>query len=141
MQIIQLIHMEVGGVASATLTRDIEQLELSLAAGGEEVAVSLSRETAEFVTQIVKAKAAGQEVIMTKGLDEVTPSEAGLILGMSRPQVRKLMERGALPFRMVGSHHRIQVADITRFRDAERARRREAMRRFTDLENELGLGW
>jgi hypothetical protein len=53
--------------------------------------------------------------------------------------VRELMERGALPFRKVGSHHRIRVADITCFHDAERVRRREAMQRFTDLENELGL--
>ena len=126
-------------MVSAVLSRDARELERCLAADGDEVSVSLSRETAEFVAGVVRAKAEGNEVIVARGLDEVTPSEAGLILGMSRPQVRKLMERGALPYRMVGSHHRLQVADVTRFRDAERARRRQAMQRFTDLEDELGL--
>ena len=61
------------------------------------------------------------------------------MLGMSRPQIRKLMDRGALPFRMVGAHHRIAVEDVHAFLDAERVRRRAALARFSALENELGL--
>jgi excisionase family DNA binding protein len=76
---------------------------------------------------------------VTHGFEEVTPTEAAAMLGLSRPQVRELMERGALPFRMVGAHHRIRVADVERFHEAERKRRRAAMSRLTELENELGL--
>ena len=61
------------------------------------------------------------------------------MLGMSRPQVRKLMDSGALPFRMVGAHHRITVDDIQTFLSAERKRRHDSLQRFFELENELGL--
>jgi excisionase family DNA binding protein len=135
----QIIQMEVFAMATETLARDAAALERSLAGPGDEIAVSLSRETAEFVSRVVKAKANGRGVIVTRGFDEVTPSEAASLLGMSRPQVCKLMERGDLPFRKVGSHHRILVSDIEAFHDAERKRRRAAMARFTELENDLGL--
>jgi len=124
---------------SPTLVRDADALERALAADGDEISVSLSRETAEMVARVIEAQAKGQEILVSHGLQEVSPAEAASLLGMSRPQVRKLMERGALPFRMVGAHHRIAVEDIQTFLDAERARRRAALARFSALENELGL--
>jgi len=124
---------------SPTLARDAEALERALATDGDEVSVALSRDTAEMVARIVAAQAKGQEVVITHGLQEVSPAEAAGLLGMSRPQVRKLMERGALQFRMVGAHHRIAVADVQAFLETERVRRRVALAKFSALENDLGL--
>jgi excisionase family DNA binding protein len=127
-------------MATTALSRDARTLERSLAQPGEgQIEVSLSRETVEFVSRIVKAKASGQDVIITQGFEEVTPSQAATLLGMSRPQVRRMMDRGVLPFRMVGTHHRIRVSDLRAFDAAERERQEAAMARFTALENELGL--
>jgi len=121
------------------LARDVATLERSLADDRDRVEVSLSRETAEFVSHIVKAKASGQEVIVTHGFKEVTPTEAAVLLGMSRQQVRRLMDAGMLPFRMVGTHHRLRVADLRAFDQAERERQTKAMDEFTALENNFGL--
>jgi len=126
-------------MTSTTLARDAQTLERSLANGREQIDLSLSRETVEFVSRIVKAKASGQGVIITHGFEEVTPAEAAVMLGMSRPQVRRLMSRGMLPFRMVGTHHRIRVSDLQAFDQAERERQGKAMAEFIALENELGL--
>ena len=73
------------------------------------------------------------------GHEEVTPREAAELLGMSGLQVRKLTDQGALDFRKVGTHHRIRVASIRAFLDAERPRRREALEDLADLQDELGL--
>jgi excisionase family DNA binding protein len=54
----------------------------------------------------------GQQVIVTRGLHEVSPSEAAMMMGMSRPQVRKLLDEGVLSFHMVGTHHRIPVIEV-----------------------------
>jgi excisionase family DNA binding protein len=124
---------------SPILVRDAEALECALLVDGDEVNVTLSRETAEMLARVVEAQVKGQEVVVTHGLQEVSPAEAAQLLGVSRPQVRKLMDRGALPFRMVGAHHRIAVADVHAFLDTERVRRRAALARFSALENELGL--
>ena len=71
-----------------TLDRDAEALHRALAVAGDEVRVSLSRETAELVARVVDARVRGQQVLLTRGNAEVTPNEAAVLLGMSRPQVR-----------------------------------------------------
>jgi len=121
------------------MDRDVLAFEESLAQPGNEVLVSLTRKTAEYLAKITKAKAAGHQVVVSHGLDEVSPSEAALMLGISRPQVRKLMDRGLVPYRMVGAHHRIPVEALTAWEDAESKRREQALDRLADLQNELGL--
>ena len=110
--------------------RDAQTLRRALESGGDEVSVTLSRYTVELMTQVVEAEAYG---------DEVSPAQAAHLLGVSRPHVRTLMDRGDIPFRMVGTHHRIPLADLRQYQDAERRRRRTALTRFSELENELGL--
>lgn len=121
------------------LARDVEAVHRALDSGGDEVQVSLSRETAELLARVVDARARGQQVLLTRGHAEVAPSEAAELLGMSRPQVRKLMDQGVLDFRKVGAHHRIRVSSIRAFLEAERPRRRAVLGDFADLQDELGL--
>lgn len=124
-----------------TIDRDAEAVAVhrALNAGGDEVHLSLSRETAEFVARVIDARARGQQVLVTRGSAEITPNEAADLLSMSRPQVRKLMDQGALEFRKIGAHHRIQVSSIRAFLDAERPRRQAALEDLTELQNKLGL--
>ena len=121
------------------LQRDSQALHHALESDGDELSLSLSRETVEFVAQVVDARASGQEVVFSRVPKEVSPEDAAKMLSVSRPYVRKLMDQGELPFRKVGSHHRIAVADVKAWYARERKRRHEAMIRFSELENELGL--
>lgn len=101
--------------------------------------MSPSREMAELLARVVDARARGQEVLVIRRHAEVTPSVAAELLGMSRPQVRLLMYQGVLDFRKVDAHHRIRVASIRAFLEAERPQRRGALGDLADLQNELGL--
>jgi excisionase family DNA binding protein len=121
------------------LRREARSLRSALVGDDSEVRVALSRETAEFVARVVEARADGREVIVTHGAEEVTPAQAALMMGRSRPQVRKLMDLGMLPYRMVGSHHRIPMAAIREYMEAEPARRRAALEHYAQVQNELGL--
>jgi excisionase family DNA binding protein len=122
-----------------TIISDVAAMHRALDVGGDEVHVRLSRETAELVARVVDARARGQQILVTRGNAEVTPNEAAELLGMSRPQVRKLMDQGVLDFRKVGSHHRIRVSSIQAFLDAERPRRRAALDDLADVQDDLGL--
>jgi len=124
---------------SPVLQRDAAALHHALETGSDEVSVSLSRETAEFLVRVVDAQVCGQEIIFSRVPEEVSPEEAARILSVSRPYVRKLMNQGDLPFHMVGTHHRIPVADLNRYQEVERNRRHHALMDFLNLENELGL--
>lgn len=58
---------------------------------------------------------------------------------MSRPQVRKLMDEGKLAFRKVGTHHRVAVASIRTFREAEQKRRAPVLAELARFQNGAGL--
>ena len=122
-----------------TLTRDADKLHRALAEGGDEVRLTVSRETAEWMAQLVDAKVSGRDVLLSNDLGEVTPTQAGRMLGMSRLQVRKLMEDGLLDFRKVGTHHRVTVASIQAFLAAERERRAPVLAELARLQNDAGL--
>lgn len=124
---------------TVTSARDVQELRRALAGQGDTVELSVSRETAELLARVVDARAHGGHVLVTKRDAEVTPNQAADLLGVSRPQVRKMMDAGALEFRMVGSHHRIPVSSIQAFLDVERPRRARALADLADLQNELGL--
>ena len=121
------------------LTRDADKLHQALAKVGDEVRLSVSRETAEWTARLVDAKVSGHDVVLTNSLGDVTPTQAGQLLGMSRPQVRKLMDDGKLAFRKVGTHHRIPVVSIRTFLAAERERRAPVLAELARLQNDAGL--
>lgn len=122
-----------------TLTRDADKLHRALAKGGDEVRVTVSRETAEWMAEIVDAKVSGRDVVLTNDRGEVSPTRAGQLLGMSRPQVRKLIDDGQLDSRKVGTHHRITVASIRAFLEAERKRSAPVLAELARLQNDAGL--
>jgi len=124
---------------SEVLTRDADALHRALDSAGDDVQLTLSRETAEWLVQIVDARSRGQRVVVAHGRDEVTPAEAARMLGVSRTQIRKFMSDGKLGFRMVGSHHRIPVGSIDAFKAWERAQMANGMEVLSQLQNELGL--
>ena len=119
--------------------RDSERLHDALARSGDTIEVALSRETLEFALRMVDARDQGKQVIIVGEDGEVSPSGAALLLGMSRPQVRKLIDRGLLESRKVGTHHRITLESIREFNETEKQRSRAAMADLAALQNELGL--
>lgn len=47
---------------------------------------------------------------------ELSPADAGKILGISRPMVVRKMEAGELPFRYEGKHRRCKLADVLKIK-------------------------
>jgi hypothetical protein len=54
----------------------------------------------------------GERVAVLAEDQELSPTEASAILGISRPLVVLRMDRGDLPFRYVGKHRRTLLTDV-----------------------------
>ena len=62
LQLLQKIQIEVTTMTYAAMERDARAFQRSLAKLGNEVIVPMTRETAEYLASITKAKALGHEV-------------------------------------------------------------------------------
>jgi excisionase family DNA binding protein len=67
---------------------------------------------------------------------ELSPADAGEILGISRPTVVRLMETGHLPFRFEGKHRRCKLEDVLQLKAAGE-RRRSFVRSMSKREVEV----
>lgn len=61
----------------------------------------LTDEGAELVGELLRLGASGQGVVMSALDEELSPDEAGEVLGVSRHVVRRLVDQGVLPAREV----------------------------------------
>ena len=98
----------------------LDRLRRALEAGAEVVIEQpggerlISRDLSEFLTAAVSGVASGDEVVLLRKESEVSPAEAGELLGISRQFVDRLIDVGKLPARRLpGSRHRrLRVADV-----------------------------
>ncbi len=88
-----------------------DRLELHVPdAGGKEQ--TLPPSAAAAVEALLAHMQRGEGVAVLAEDQELSPSEASAILGISRPLVVLRMDRGDLPFRYVGKHRRALLKDV-----------------------------
>jgi excisionase family DNA binding protein len=70
---------------------------------------------------------------------QLTTQQAAELLGVSRPYLVRLLEQGALPYEMVGTHRRLRLDDVLTYRRERSERRRAALRDLSDDADDLGI--
>ena len=81
----------------------------------------------------------GHAVTLLPTEAEITTQQAAELLNVSRPFLVGMIEKGELPTRMVGNQRRLPLADVLAYKAANRAKRLEALRERTEIDQELGL--
>jgi len=72
---------------------------------------------------------------------ELTTQEAAGLLNVSRPYLIELLEKGAIPFRKVGTHRRLTARDIFQYKDKIDVERHTALEELTAQAQELKMGY
>jgi excisionase family DNA binding protein len=122
-------HEALGDLAG----QDPEAGELVLrTADGTEI--SLPSSLLRLVVSAANNLAAGRAVMAISAEVTLTPAEAAELLGLSRPFLVRLLERGDIPSELLpeSRHRRIKLEDVLTFQD-RRERRSEGRRRIADI--------
>ena len=116
---------------------DRHPLRIRSASGEAELPAAAVRVLAEALAAI----AAGREVAVVPMDRMLTTQQAADVLEVSRPFLVGLLEKGELPFRRVGTHRRVRLADVLAYRDAIDQKRRETLAELAADAQELGMGY
>lgn len=79
---------------------------------GQDETLALPPAAASAVEALITHLYSGERVAVLSEDQELSPTEASEILGISRPLVVLRMDRGDLPFRYVGKHRRASLKDV-----------------------------
>jgi excisionase family DNA binding protein len=88
---------------------------------------------------VLEETAAGKAVSLVAVEADVTTQQAAAILNVSRPFVVGLIDKGALPVRMVGNQRRLPLRDVLAYKADNRAKRRAVLAELAAYDQELGL--
>jgi 3,4-dihydroxy 2-butanone 4-phosphate synthase/GTP cyclohydrolase II len=91
---------------------------------GKAAPTALPDQAFRLLKEVLEQMARGHVVSVTPLEAALTTQQAAELLGVSRPHLVKLLEEGALPYRMVGTHRRVALSDLTQYRSRPAARPR-----------------
>jgi excisionase family DNA binding protein len=80
-----------------------------------------------FLLRLLADLRAGNSVTILQSRHELTTVEASKILGMSRQFLVQLLERGEIPYHMVGTHRRLFVRDVIAYKAKRDTSRRKTL--------------
>ncbi|MGE5597243.1 MAG: helix-turn-helix domain-containing protein [Hyphomicrobiales bacterium] len=94
---------------------------------------------AELLRQALEELSRGRSVQLLATGGEMTTQQAADYLNVSRPYLIRLLDRGELPFRRTGTHRRLRIEDVERYRARRSARRAELLHEMVQEAEEQGM--
>ncbi|WP_226163952.1 excisionase family DNA-binding protein [Hymenobacter terricola] len=106
-----------------------------------EVAIAIPRKALELLEFILASMAQGKALSLIPSDSELSTQQAADLLNVSRPHLVKLLEQGALPFKKVGSHRRVQLADLLAYEAQHAAQQAQHLHFLAEQAQALNLGY
>jgi excisionase family DNA binding protein len=103
--------------------------------------IILPASAVRLLVELLAQMAEGNAVTLMPIHDELTTQQAADILGVSRPYLIKLLEKGKLPFHKVGTHRRILYEDLRTYKKSVDEKRALALEELASQAQDLGMGY
>ena len=101
--------------------------------------VELPESLHRVLLQVAEALTQGMAVTVTPQSARLTTQAAADFLGVSRPTLVRLLERGEIPMSKPGRHRYVQLSDLVVYQASTRSRRRDLLDRMTSEAAEASL--
>lgn len=116
------------------------QARLVIKAGIDEE-INLPPQAVAALAEVLEHLSEGREVTVLAQPVEFSTQQAAEYLCVSRPFLVGLLEKGAMPFRKVGTHRRVLFADLQNYKERIDRRRQTVLEELTAQAQELEMGY
>lgn len=106
---------------------------------GGRTEIALPEATLPILLSLLEGLGRGKTTAVVATDTEITTQQAAAFLGVSRPHVVKLLERGEIPFRNVGVRRRIRLEDILLYNARQEAIRHRGLDELAAEAQKLGI--
>lgn len=122
------------------LSTDATSLRLRIAAeDGAETIVALPVSALRLLQRTLDQMSRGNAVEVVSLPSELTTQQAADLLRVSRPFLIGLLEKGEIPYRLVGSHRRVLLRDVVEYKRRIDGARRQTLRELAAHDQAFGF--
>jgi excisionase family DNA binding protein len=113
--------------------------QVLLTGKGGEAAVEIPETVHGLLLQILDLMRQGKAISIVPVMQDLTTQQAAEMIGVSRPYFVKLLEAGALPFHLAGTHRRVYLRDLLAYKERRDQERHAAIERMADQAERAGI--
>lgn len=106
--------------------------------GNEVARLDVPPETLRLLAQLLALMARQQTFTLCPELSELTTKQAAEVLGVSRPYLIGLLDRGQIAHRKVGRHRRIFSKDVLAYKKTMQVSRKQALDELVEASEDVG---
>jgi excisionase family DNA binding protein len=103
--------------------------------------VNIPKKAFALLLEVLSNMAEGKSMTLIPSDADISTQQAADMLNVSRPHIVKLLETGAIPFKKVGAHRRIELKDLIKYEKRIKAAKEKNLSFLAKQAQELNLGY
>lgn len=108
---------------------------------GQTQELHLPASAVRLLLSLLSEMAQGHAVTLVPYHAELTTQQAADFLNVSRPHLVSLLEKGAIPFRKVGTHRKVLFSDVAHYQQEQKRLREHALDELAAQAQDLDMGY